>query len=257
MRPRMITTMDIKELLQQVAEGLMPVEEALAQMSRRPEIDLGFARVDLDRVERCGVPEIIFAAGKTPDQVTRIAEALREKGQPVLATRAEPAVFDHVQKTFPGARYHETARAIVIREDEPELTGRIAIVSAGTSDLPVAEESAVTCEFLGGRVDQITDVGVAGLHRLLKRVDRIREARVVIAVAGMEGALPSVLGGLIDRPLIALPTSVGYGMNLNGLAALLAMLNSCAPGITIVNVDNGFGAGVAAAMINRVPEKEK
>jgi hypothetical protein len=182
---------------------------------------------------------------------------MRAKGYPVLATRASPAVFDAVRAALPYAIYHAAARAIVVRDDNPRLTGGIAIVCAGTSDLPVAEEAAVTCEFLGVRADLITDVGVAGMHRLVNRLDRIRKARVVIAVAGMEGALPSVLGGLIDRPLIALPTSVGYGMHLNGLAAFLAMLNSCAPGITVVNVDNGFGAGVAAVLMNRIGKKSK
>ncbi len=244
--------MQLRDILQQVADGNITIDEALKNMEQRPEIDLGFARVDLDRIERCGIPEVIFAAGKTPEQVAGIAAAMREKSQPVLATRAGPDIYEHVLRTFPGAQYFESARAIVIRDDVPELTGRIAVVSAGTSDQPIAEEAAVTCEFLGGKVDRIADVGVAGLHRLLKRVDKIRQAQAVIAVAGMEGALPSVLGGIIDRPLIALPTSVGYGMNMNGLAALLAMLNSCAPGITIVNVDNGFGAGVAATMINRI-----
>lgn len=221
------------------------------------EHDLGFSKIDLDRSRRCGIPETIFSEGKTPDQVAHIAQALYAKGQPVLATRADPATFDAVRAVQPNARYHARARVIVIRDTKPRLSHGIALVCAGTSDLPVAEEAAVTCEFLGVRTDLITDVGVAGLHRLVHRLDRIRKARVVIAVAGMEGALPSVLAGLIDRPLIALPTSVGYGMHLNGLAAFLAMLNSCAAGITVVNVDNGFGAGVAAVLMNRIGSKSK
>lgn len=248
----MIAGMSLQDILQQVADGSLSVQAALDQVGMHPDVDLGFATVDTDRLKRCGIPEVIFAAGKTPDQVVRIAGTLREKGQPVLATRASAATYEAMRAVFPDAVYHEAARAIIVRDDGPEMKGYIAVVSAGTSDLPMAEEAAITCEFLGGRVERITDVGVAGLHRLLNRMDQIRKARVVIAVAGMEGALPSVLGGLIDRPLIALPTSVGYGMNMNGLAALLAMLNSCSAGITVVNVDNGFGAGVAATLINRL-----
>ena len=242
-----------RDILQRVADGQLTVEEALRQLVSGNEFDLGFAKADLSRPKRCGISEVIYAAGKTPEQVVDIAGALRGQGEPVMATRASTAHYDAVRKQFPDAVWHETARIITLPgPNSPEPVGRIAVVAAGTSDLPVAEEAAVTVEFFGARVDRFTDVGVAGVHRLVNRIDAIRQARVVIAVAGMEGALPSVIGGLIDRPLIAVPTSVGYGMNLNGLAAFLAMLNSCAPGITVVNVDNGFGAGVAATLINRL-----
>ncbi len=241
-----------RDILKQVADGTLAADDAWDMLRRDDEIDLGFAKADVSRPKRCGIPEVVYAAGKTPEQVRDIVMALHSDEEPVMATRADQPHFDAVQSVLPDAVYHSVPRIITLPGTEaPEPTGRIAVVAAGTSDLPIAEEAAVTAEFLGGRVDRFTDVGVAGVHRLVNRIDQIREARVVIAVAGMEGALPSVLGGLIDRPLIAVPTSVGYGMNLNGLAAFLAMLNSCAPGITVVNVDNGFGAGVAATLINR------
>ena len=242
-----------RDILQRVADGELTVEEALRQLGGGREYDLGFAKADLSRPKRCGISEVIYAAGKTPEQVVDIAEALHRDGSAVMATRVTEAHFEAVRIRYPNAVHYKIAHIITIPGHKPlEPVGRVAVVAAGTSDLPVAEEAAITVEFLGGRVDRITDVGVAGVHRLVNRIDDIRKARVVIAVAGMEGALPSVLGGLIDRPLIALPTSVGYGMHLNGLTAFLAMLNSCAPGITVVNVDNGFGAGVAATLINRL-----
>ena len=216
------------------------------------EIDLGFAKADLARVKRCGIGEVIYAAGKTPQQVGELAAALAAAGEPVLTTRATAEHAAAVRARFSEAIWNETARTIVVPgRQQRDAVGHIAIVSAGTSDLPVVEEAAVTAMFFGARVERHLDVGVAGLHRLVNRLDEIRHARVVIAVAGMEGALPSVLGGLIDKPLIAVPTSVGYGLHMEGLAAFLAMLNSCAPGVTVVNVDNGFGAAVAAVLINR------
>lgn len=218
----------------------------------RNEANLGFAKADLSRATRCGIPEIIYGEGKTPEQVRALAVALHQRGEPVMATRVAPEHMAAVRTSFPQAQYHETARIVIVPGTPPaRLIGRIAVVCAGTSDLPVAEEAAVTATFLGAQVERFVDVGVAGLHRLVNRLAAIRRAHVVIVVAGMEGALPSVLGGLIDRPIIAVPTSVGYGLNLDGLAAFLAMLNSCAPGITVVNIDNGFGAAVAATMINR------
>lgn len=240
-------------LLEQVAAGDLAPDAALAQWRAGQEADLGFAKADLKRAQRCGIPEVVYAAGKTPDQVRDIFHALHHDGAPVLATRADADHAQAVQSLYPAAVYHPTARMLLL-PDLPETTGHghIAVVCAGTSDLPVAEEAALTARFLGGHVTRITDVGVAGLHRLIHRLDDIRAARVVIAIAGMEGALPSVLGGLIDRPIIAVPTSVGYGLHLQGLTPLLAMLNSCAPGITVVNVDNGFGAAVAATLINRL-----
>lgn len=221
-------------------------------MAAPREIDIGFARLDVDRVRRRGMPEAIYCAGKTPDQVAHIVTAMKRARHNVLGTRASPDVFEVVRRMHPDARYHALARCItvdVVRRPKP--IGRIAVVTAGTSDLPVAEEAAVTAEWMGARVERISDVGVAGLHRLMPHLPKLRRARVVVVVAGMEGALPSVVGGLIDKPLIAVPTSVGYGVNFGGLTALLAMLNSCAPGVSVVNVDNGFGAGICAALINR------
>lgn len=218
------------------------------------ECDLGFAKADIGRDRRCGVPEVIYAAGKTAEQVRELARALHgQEHRAVLTTRTDESHVQALLSEFPDAIVHEQARAVVVPGVDPvERIGRVAVVCAGTSDLPVAEEAAVTAEFLGACVERYTDVGVAGVHRLINRLDAIRLARVVVAVAGMEGALPSVLGGLVDAPLIAVPTSVGYGAHFGGLAPLLAMLNSCAPGITVVNIDNGFGAGVAAARINRM-----
>ena len=218
------------------------------------EYDLGFAKADIGRTQRCGIPEVIYAAGKSPEQVRALVHALHgDTQQAVLTTRVNEAHVTAIRQEFPDAIHNEAARTVVVQgADAVQPIGLVAVVCAGTSDLPVAEEAAVTAEFLGGRVERYADVGVAGLHRLMNRMDAIRQARVVIAVAGMEGALPSVLGGLVDAPLIAVPTSVGYGANLGGVAALLAMLNSCASGVTVVNIDNGFGAGVAAARINRM-----
>ena len=215
-------------------------------------IDLGFAKVDTDRLERCGFPEVIYCPGKTTGQIIHIMKAMRKAGQNIMATRATPEQFRAVKKALRGAVYHEMARVITLDVTAiPKPTGLVAVVCAGTSDLPVAEEAALTAERMGTRVKRVSDVGVAGLHRLMKHLDILRSARAVVVVAGMEGALPSVIGGLIDKPIIAVPTSIGYGTSMHGVAALLAMLNSCVPGISVVNIDNGFSAGVAAAMINR------
>lgn len=218
----------------------------------KPEVDLGFAKVDTHRLQRRGLPEVIFCPGKTADQIVRIVRALVEKKQNVFATRASVEQFEKVKQAFPKAVYHELARAITIDiQKKKRPIGMVTVVSAGTSDIPVAEEAALSAERMGAKVVRVYDVGVAGLHRLLNHIEPLRKARAVVVVAGMEGALPSVVGGLIDRPIIAVPTSIGYGTSMKGLAALLAMLNTCVPGITVVNIDNGFGAGVAAAMINR------
>jgi len=215
------------------------------------EADLGFATVDLDRLRRTGVPEVIYGAGKTPQQVVAIATRILQANGRVLITRSTPEQMQAVGRRFSDAEIHQTARCItIIRTPAPIPPGHLAIVCAGTSDLPVAEEAAVTARFLGQRVEQFTDLGVAGLHRLLRRVEDLRRANVLIVVAGMEGALPSVVAGLVARPVIAVPTSVGYGANLGGIAALLGMLNSCGSGVTVVNIDNGFGAAFAAAQIN-------
>ncbi|MDR2848994.1 MAG: nickel pincer cofactor biosynthesis protein LarB [Verrucomicrobiota bacterium] len=214
--------------------------------------DLHFAKPDFDRQQRRGMPEVIYGAGKTAAQIAAIMRALNDAGQNAFATRVTPEQSVAVQTELPDAAYH--AEACILTRDVaplPEPKGKVAVLCAGTSDLPVAEEAAVTAERLGAAVERIYDVGVAGLHRLLSRVDRFADARAIVVVAGMEGALPSVVGGLTDKPVIAVPTSVGYGASFQGLAALLGMLNSCAAGVTVVNIDNGFGAGVAAALINR------
>lgn len=215
--------------------------------------DLGFARVDLDRARRCGRPEVIYSPGKLPAEVAAIALALREKNQSVLATRADAAHFDAVRGVLPDAVFHERARCITVGHSSTAPgSWTVGVLCAGTADLPVLEEAAVSLEAFGRRVDRITDIGVAGLHRLLGELDRIRACGVLVVVAGMEGALPSVVAGLVERPVIAVPTSVGYGANLGGLAALLGMLTSCGSGVTVVNIDNGFGAACAADDILRL-----
>ncbi|MBN1269520.1 MAG: nickel pincer cofactor biosynthesis protein LarB [Kiritimatiellae bacterium] len=249
--------MDLKDLLNKVAAGELSVESAFERLGQTSERDLGFARIDVERHRRRGIPETIFCPGKTDEQIIEIIATLRDAGQNVLATRATPELYDAVRAAHPEAVYHRDARAITVDVAPiPPLSGRVAVVTAGTGDIPVAEEAALAAERMGARVERVYDVGVAGLHRLVKHLDLLKTCRAVVVVAGMEGALPSVVGGLIDRPIIAVPTSIGYSMNLGGITALLAMINSCVPGITVVNVDNGFGAGIAAAMINRVGESE-
>ena len=214
--------------------------------------DLHFAKPDYDRQQRRGMPEVIYGAGKTAEQIAAIMRALNAAGQNAFATRVTSEQAAAVQAELPAAAYRAEARILTCDVAPlPEQRGKIAVLCAGTSDLPVAEEAAVTAERLGAKVERIFDVGVAGLHRLLSRLDRFADARAIVVVAGMEGALPSVVGGLTDKPVIAVPTSVGYGASFQGLAALLGMLNSCAAGVTVVNIDNGFGAGVAASLINR------
>lgn len=245
-----------EEILKKVASGELTVEAALALLQGKAEENLGFARIDLDRHRRCGIPEVIFAEGKTAEQVIRIIQAFEDAKQNVLCTRATSEMYDAVARVYPNAAHHPEARMIAVDfAPRPKPSGQVAVVSAGTSDMPVAEEAAITAEWMGARVERVYDVGVAGLHRLMNHMDKLKASRAVVVVAGMEGALPSVVGGLIDRPIIALPTSVGYGTNLQGVTALLAMLNSCVPGISVVNIDNGFGAGVTAALINRVGER--
>jgi NCAIR mutase (PurE)-related protein len=215
--------------------------------------DLGFARVDLDRERRQGFPEVILGLGKTPAQIAAIAERLVARGQALLVTRATREAFDAVQAVVPAAAFHEAARAITLPQgDIPRGKGTILIACAGTSDLPVAEEAAVTAELMGNTIDRLYDVGVAGIHRLLREQQRLEAARVVIVVAGMEGALPSVVAGLIKAPVIGVPTSIGYGASFGGIAALLGMLNSCANRVAVVNIDNGFGAGCIASSINHL-----
>ena len=244
-----MTPSEASRLLDAFARGETTRDEVLRRFQAAPVADLGFASVDLHRELRQGCPEVIFGAGKTPAQVTAIAQKIVQASGRVLVTRITPAHVRPFQRKFPRAKYHEAARLLAVGPT-PKPQGLVAVVCAGTSDLPVAEEAALTAEFLGARVRRVFDVGVAGLHRLLARLPEIQEAKVVIVVAGMEAALPSVLGGLVSRPLIGVPTSVGYGSNLGGFTALLGMLNSCASGLTVVNIDNGFGAGFAASRIN-------
>jgi pyridinium-3,5-biscarboxylic acid mononucleotide synthase len=243
---------DLRDLLEKVRSGATTPEEALSRLATLPYEDLGFAKVDHHRALRRGFPETVFGAGKTKEQVASIVERIAARGQRVLVTRTTADVHAFVAARLPEARFHDAARCLTL-EAEPAraLPGRIAIAAAGTSDLPVAEEAAVTAEFHGASVERIYDVGVAGLHRLLDRTQSLRSADVVIVAAGMEGALPSVVAGLVDAPVVAVPTSVGYGASFQGLAALLAMLNSCSSGVGVVNIDNGFGAGHLACLILR------
>lgn len=246
-------TTQLRGLLEQVRDGAVEIDAAMARMSRLPFEDLGFAKVDHHRALRHGIPEVVFGKGKTPDQVSAIVASLLAHASNVLVTRASPETAARIRAEHGDAEVFEASAAIRIQRDKTiHGKGKIAVVCAGTSDLPVAEEAQVTAEAMGNEVDAVHDVGVAGIHRLMHHLDRIRSARVVIVCAGMEGALPSVVGGLVSAPVIAVPTSVGYGASFNGLAALLGMLNSCASNVTVVNIDNGFGAGYAASLMNRL-----
>ena len=243
----------LRELLEQVKEGAMDVNAALERMRHLPFEDLGFAKVDHHRQLRHGMPEVVLAKGKTPQQVAAIAERLLENSANVLITRADPACAAEVERQCPGAEYFPLSGTLRFwRERTIQGKGIIAVVSAGTSDIFVAEEAQVTAETMGNRVDTVHDIGVAGIHRLMHNRERLTAARVVVVCAGMEGALPSAVGGLVSCPVIAVPTSVGYGASFHGLAALLGMLNSCASNVTVVNIDNGFGAGYVASLINRL-----
>jgi NCAIR mutase (PurE)-related protein len=247
---------ELRRLMQAVQAGDVDPEAACERLKQLPFEDLGYAKVDHHRSIRTGMPEVIYAAGKTPAQVAGIFTSLAASGVNVLATRSTREQFDAVLAVSPNATFHEASRCIALRQSPELLTGgTIAIVCAGTSDLPVAEEARVTAELMGNRVELIADVGVAGLHRLLAQRTRLQEANVLIVCAGMEGALPSVIGGLVAAPVIAVPTSVGYGASFGGLAALLGMLNSCSPNVTVVNIDNGFGAAYVATLINRSGHK--
>ncbi len=241
----------LEQILRQVAAGERSVDEALRDLSRWPVEDLGFAQVDHHRHLRQGFPEVIYAAGKRAEETLRIAEALVAKGAPLLVTRADQAVLERLQGRFPGGRANARGQTFVLGGPSGEGEGLIAIVSAGTSDLGVAEEACETARALGARVATITDAGVSGLHRLVPHLDSLQRANAIVVIAGMEGALPSVVGGLVSAPVIAVPTSVGYGASFGGLAALLGMLTSCASGVSVVNIDNGFGGAYAAALINR------
>jgi hypothetical protein len=244
----------LHDLLSRVRNGSLDVEQALDALKTLPFEDLGFARIDHHRALRKGFPEVIFGQGKTVRQIIEIAQRLAASGQAALITRIDEPQAREIRTVLPALRYYPDGRLAALGEPPipPAGQGMILVVSAGTADLPVAEEAAVTAELLGNWVERLYDVGVAGIHRLLNNLELLRAAAVLIVVAGMEGALPSVIAGLVDRPVVAVPTSIGYGASFNGLAALLAMLNSCATGITVVNIDNGFGAAAAAALMNRL-----
>lgn len=241
----------IKELLERVRSGAMSVDDALQGLKHLPYEDIGFATIDHHRSLRQGTAEVIFCQNKTTHEIVEIMKRLHDGHQPVLATRTAPEAFDALKVHFPEAVFYERSRVVTLGERREEGVGNVLVICAGTSDLHVAEEAAVTARFTGSNVTQLSDVGVAGLHRLLGRLDAIRAAHAIVVVAGMEGALASVVGGLVSAPVIGVPTSVGYGASFGGLAALLSMLNSCSAGVTVVNIDNGFGAGYAASLINK------
>ncbi len=248
---------EIKQILEGVRDGTVSVEDALLKLKTEPYDDLGFAKVDLHRSIRQGVPEVVYGAGKTVDQILGILASMRRNGQDkILITRLSPEAAAEINKTVSVTYFENAGIATVGEMPEPDGIGTIVVATGGTSDIPVAEEAALTAEFFGNKITRLYDVGVAGLHRLLSNKEDIMNASVIIAVAGMEGALASVVGGLADCPVIAVPTSVGYGASFGGLSALLSMLNSCASGVSVVNIDNGFGAGYLASMINHMEAKQ-
>ncbi|MBC8461468.1 MAG: nickel pincer cofactor biosynthesis protein LarB [Deltaproteobacteria bacterium] len=243
----------LRDILVRLRKGEITVEESLERLKTLPFEDLGFACIDHHRGLRTGLSEVIFGEGKEVPEILTIMERMFNQGENVLVTRLSLEKAGEIQNKFPESTYHEKARALTVIKCPVDVSGRgsILVISAGTSDIPVAEEAAITAIFMGNEVDTIYDVGISGLHRILSHRERIMKASVLVVVAGMEGALPSVVGGLVDKPVIAVPTSVGYGASFNGISALLGMLNSCAAGVTVVNIDNGFGAGYAASVINR------
>lgn len=248
-----MTPESIRALFEEVKAGKLTPDEAVERLRHLPFEDLGFAKLDHHRALRNGMPEVIFGQGKSPEQVAEIFQRLAQHGGNLLATRATDEQFAAVQRVVTQAQYRKLARAIILQRDTRNYgKGRISVVSAGTSDIPVAEEAVVTAQMMGNEVEQLYDVGVAGIHRLLAHRELLAHSRVIIVCAGMEGALPSVVGGLVGVPVIAVPTSVGYGAAFQGLTALLGMMNSCASNVTVVNIDNGFGAGYVASLINRL-----
>jgi NCAIR mutase (PurE)-related protein len=248
--------MEINELLNKVKNNEIDIKDAEELLKKLPYEDLGFAKLDHHRKLRSGFGEVIYCSGKSTEHLVKIFQNFSEKGTDVLGTRATKEQFEIVKSVIPEAEYDELSRIIkIVRSSATERNGCIAVCTGGTSDIPVAEEAAQTAEFFGSNVIRIYDVGVAGIHRLLSKVDLIRQANCIVAVAGMEGALPGVIAGLVDKPVIAVPTSIGYGANFSGLSALLTMLNSCAEGISVVNIDNGFGAGYLSTQINRLAVK--
>jgi len=242
----------LRKLLKDLRDGRTTVENVMEHVGALGFEDLGFVKIDHHRSLRCGVPEVIFCEGKSPYQVKEIAERILEAGSDLLATRASEEHYKSVLQVCPDAEYHDMARCIVYHHEEKAAAGKILVITAGTSDLPVAREAEVTARALANKVELISDVGVAGIHRLLKFTERLHQANVLVVVAGMEGALASVVGGLVARPVIAVPTSVGYGASFQGLAPLLTMLNSCASGVSVVNIDNGFGGAYMASLINKM-----
>jgi len=244
---------DLKKLLEDVRQGKLEVSDALNNLKDLPYKDLGFAKIDNLREIRTGYPEIIYCPGKTREQVKSIVEFMLGRNTNILATRATKEIYKAVLEIYPDAEYYPEAKAIVIKRVEMKVPKTyISAVTAGTSDIPIAEEAAVTAEVLGNKVERIYDVGISGIHRLFDNIEKIRNSKIIIVIAGMEGALPSFIGGMVDKPIVAVPTSVGYGANFQGLSALLGMLNSCANGVSVVNIDNGFGAGYFASMINKL-----
>jgi pyridinium-3,5-biscarboxylic acid mononucleotide synthase len=244
----------IRALLQNVSEGKLDIDEAVNRLKALPYESVGnFAQLDQHRALRCGFPEVVFGQGKTNEQIIQIVQRLSERNDRVMVTRVTPEMNAEIQPQLPGLVYYQAARIQVLdRSTAQEKKPGVFVLSAGTADIPVAEEAVITAELMGNEVERIYDVGVAGIHRLLNKIDRLQSARVLVVVAGMDGALPSVVGGLVSVPVIAVPTSVGYGASFHGLAALLTMLNSCATGVCVVNIDNGFGAGVLASRINQL-----
>ena len=242
----------LRNLLEQVREGQIDLDDAIHLLKKLPFDDLGYAKIDSHRSVRQGVPEVIYCEGKTIGQIRGIVKRIAENHSNVLASRADPEVFEAIREEVCECRYHELARMVVINPKDVEKIGNIAVVTAGTSDIPVADEAAITAEALGNHVNRIYDVGVAGIHRLLYSCEDLFQANVAVVVAGMEGALASVVGGLVSCPVIGVPTSIGYGASFGGVAALLSMLNSCASGVSVVNIDNGFGAGYQAGLINKL-----
>lgn len=243
----------MKNILQNVQTGKISIKEALHKLKSFPYEDIGFAKIDTHRACRRGFPEVIFCQGKTPAQVQKIVERMNKNYKTILAMKADKTIYTAVKKINENATYYESARAIVIGKiPKIKNKNKILIISAGTADMPVAEEAAITAQWMGNAVERLYDVGVAGVHRLLQNREQLYSAQVIIVVAGMEGALPGVVGGLVDKPVIAVPTSIGYGASFKGISALLTMLNSCVPGIGVVNIDNGFGAGYLASMINNL-----
>ncbi|MEK6689687.1 MAG: nickel pincer cofactor biosynthesis protein LarB [Nitrospirota bacterium] len=245
---------NLKNLLKDVKLGDIGVDKALEILKHLPYEDLSFAHIDHHRSLRQGFPEVIYGEGKTTEQIIGIAKGILNKGNKILITKASEKDYRAIRKIEKGALYHKNSRAIVVNKGKDKKTGKVLVITAGTSDIPVAEEAAVTADFLGSSVETIYDIGVAGIHRLFDKKEKLLSARVIVVVAGMDGALASVVGGLVDKPVVAVPTSVGYGASFGGLSALLAMLNSCANGIAVVNIDNGFGAGCLAHRINMMGE---